>query len=127
MDYEIAAKKINIEEDGYSLTIGFLDEGEEPHKYVLLQKTLEPDEQDEALGMDVAHIEIEDQARSGYGGIASVAMDDGGLRIRLDEKGKKFLDVAGQLLIAFESPEQKTELQAALQRMSEDDFPLQLA
>ncbi|WP_256077331.1 Imm10 family immunity protein [Massilia sp. YIM B04103] len=127
MDYKIAAKTISIEEDEYSLTIGFLDDGEEPHKYVLLQKTLEPDEQDEELGMDVAHIEIEDQARSGYGGIASIAVDDGGLCIRLNEKGKKFLDVAGQLLIAFESPAQKVELQAALQRMCEDDFPLQLA
>ncbi|NVD97302.1 Imm10 family immunity protein [Massilia sp. BJB1822] len=127
MDYKIAAKTISIEEDEYSLTIGFLDDGKEPHKYVLLQKTLEPDEQDEELGMNVAHIEIEDQARSGYGGIASIAVDDGGLCIRLNEKGKKFLDVAGLLLIAFESPAQKAELQAALQRMAEDDFPLQFA
>lgn len=127
MDYKIAAKKISIEEDEYSLTIGFLDDGEAPHKYVLLQKTLEPDEQDEKLGMDVAHIEIEDQARSGYGGIVSAGMDKDGLCIHLNEKGKQFLNVAGKLLIAFENPAQKAELQAALQRMAENDFPLQLA
>lgn len=127
MDYQIAAKTISIDEDEYSLTVGFLDDGAEPQRYVLLQKALEPDEQDRKLGMDVTHIEIEDQIRSGYGGIASVVFKDGRLLINLNEKGKKFLNIEGQLLISIEEPELKPDLKEALQKMSKDDFPAELA
>ncbi|MBB3118229.1 hypothetical protein FHS03_001260 [Massilia violacea] len=94
---------------------------------MLLQKTLEPDEQDEELGMDTAHIEIEDQSRSGYGGIASLAWDGGELCIRLNERGRKFLSVDGSVLIAIEAAGWTTEVKEALQRMGEGGFPLQLA
>ncbi len=127
MNYRIVARKISIEEDEYSLTIGFLDDGMEPHRYVLLQKTLEPDEQDEELGMAAAHIEIEDQSRSGYGGMASIAWREGELCIGLNEKGRKFLDVDGELLVAIEAAGWTAELKEALQKMGEDEFPLQLA
>lgn|GEM_PF-6588475 len=67
----------------------------------MLQRGLEQDEQDLVLEMDKIHIEIEDQSRSGYGGVAALRSSEDVLRIELTSHGKKFLKIDGDVIIQF--------------------------
>ncbi len=62
--------------------LGFADEQFNTTQYLLLQRTLEPDDQDRALGQDRVHIELND--RSAYGDVEEARLENGRLVLRLD-------------------------------------------
>jgi hypothetical protein len=101
VDYVLEAKYVYADDDGDVLTIGFADDQFEPRQYILLQKALDPDSQDARLAMNALHIEVEDQARSGYGGIASVRYAKEELVIALTDVARKFLHVDGNIRIVL--------------------------
>lgn len=74
------------------LMIGFADDQFEPQEYILLQKTMHPDEQDLALGFDKIHITYNDESQSQYGGIEKVLLKAGSIEIYLDEEAVEALD-----------------------------------
>ncbi|KUP20448.1 Imm10 family immunity protein [Paenibacillus sp. DMB5] len=74
------------------LMIGFADDQYEPQEYILLQKTLHPDEQDLALGFDKIHITYNDESQSQYGGIEKVLLKPDSIEISLDEEAVEALD-----------------------------------
>ncbi len=127
MGYLLDATYIGIEDDGYVFVLGFADDAFAPQKYVLLQRGLEPDEQDISLGMDKAHVEIEDQSRSGYGGIASVRYRDGTLFIALTPEGKAFLAVDDEIAITLSCDEVMiARALEALPVVAKGDFPIEI-
>ncbi len=101
MSYQFNAKHVGLEDDGFVLVLGFLDDEIKPEKQVLIQKTLEPDEQDKKLGMDKIHVQVETESRSGYGGIASIQYYDNELHIELTPNGEDFLRVDKKIVITL--------------------------
>jgi hypothetical protein len=63
--------------------LGFADHEFNTMQYLLLQRTLEPDLQDHALGHDQVHIQLNE--RSAYGTVEEAQLQKGGLVLRLDD------------------------------------------
>jgi len=70
-------------EDGVAM-LGFADDDFNTTQYLLLQRTLEPDQQDRGLGMDKVHIELNSQIRSAYGNVEEAQLRTRGVVFRLD-------------------------------------------
>jgi hypothetical protein len=62
-----------VDEDSNVLMVGFADDEFDTKEYILLQKTLVPDQKDKELGLDKVH-EYNDQSRSTYAGILNIVM-----------------------------------------------------
>jgi hypothetical protein len=54
--------------------------------YLILSRTLAPDEQDTKLGMDQIHIELNDQKNSTYGGVAIGSFNSSRLEFCLNNR-----------------------------------------
>jgi hypothetical protein len=89
--HEFKAKFVSFQNEDGIVVVGFADDEFQTTQYVLLQRTLEPDEQDRKLGHDKVHVELDSQNRSGYGGIERIQMEGSALRFALNAKGSKFL------------------------------------
>lgn len=74
------------------LMIGFADDQYDPQEYILLQKTMHPDEQDLALGFDKIHITYRDESQSQYGGIEKVLLKPDSIEFCLDETAAEVLE-----------------------------------
>jgi hypothetical protein len=109
MTYTLTAKNVELENDGFSLTLAFADEQMGEGGYVMLQKGLESDEQDKKFGFDKVHIEVGTQKKSGYGGISQMLLSDAMLRIELTEKGKQFLQMQEDILVSLPIDDPKLE------------------
>ena len=55
------------------------------HEYLMIQDSLNYDEQDVELGMDTYYLEVNDQSKGGYGGIDRIELDRGKLKIGLNK------------------------------------------
>src|SRR5438128_11669206 len=64
--------------------LGFADDDINTTQYLLLQRTLEPDQQDRRLGMDKVHVELNSQSKSAYGNIEEAQLRERGVVFRLD-------------------------------------------
>ncbi|HEX8954919.1 MAG TPA: Imm10 family immunity protein [Burkholderiaceae bacterium] len=127
MDYDLEARHVHIEDDGEILTMGFSDDQFAPRKYVLLQKALKPDEQERKLGLDKIHIEVQDQGRSGYGGVSSIRYSPSRLLIELSEAARKCLDISGNIRIVLPNDTGAVgDMPVALFRASNGEFALDL-
>ncbi|MGI0120120.1 Imm10 family immunity protein [Zooshikella sp. RANM57] len=99
MTYCLNAMHTFVEDDGYTVIIGFSNDQFEPTKYVIIQQAKEYDDQDKNLGMDNLHIQVEDQSRSIYGGILEIAFENNHLTLSLDHNAQKQLKVDGNIKI----------------------------
>jgi hypothetical protein len=70
-------------EDGVAV-LGFADDDTHTTQYLLLQRTLEPDQQDRKLGMDQVHLELNSQIKSAYGTVEEAQLRKHGVVFRLD-------------------------------------------
>ncbi|MBD0779943.1 hypothetical protein HPE56_19265 [Maribacter sp. ANRC-HE7] len=67
--------------------------------YLIIQDAFDrKDEQEIELGMNTFHIEINDQSRSGYGGISEIELWKNMLSIKLDKTGKENLKVENEII-----------------------------
>ena len=82
--------------------VGFSDDPVDPSRYLLLQRTLEPDDQDRALGHDTYHVEWCEQGQGIYGGIEEFALVGGGANILFTPQAAGSLGGLTQLSITFE-------------------------
>ncbi|AJQ94839.1 Imm10 family immunity protein [Gynuella sunshinyii] len=97
MNYCFDATHIFTQDDGYMVMIGFADDEFEPTKFVILQKAHEYDDQDKQMGMDKIHIQIEDESRSKYGGIDSIQVSEGSIKVSLSDDTKSALSIDGDI------------------------------
>jgi hypothetical protein len=79
--------------------LGFANEQFNTTQYLLLQRTLEPDDQDRALGQDRVHIELND--RSAYGDVEEARLENGRLVLRLDPLTANQLSGGETIEVAF--------------------------
>lgn len=97
--YQCNAHHIAVDTDGSTVVIGFADNEFSPSRFVLIQKSLKVDERDRAMGFDKVHIQIEDQSRSGYGGIVEVSAGHDRLTVFLDQAARAALKIDGDIEI----------------------------
>lgn len=81
------------------IMVGFADDEYNTEKHLLLQKSLEFDEQDKELGKDKVHLTYIDELYSAYGGILKFELKDITVEILLDERTAKKLKIEERLEI----------------------------
>lgn len=81
------------------IMVGFADDEYNTEKHLLLQKSLEFDEQDKELGQDKVHLTYIDELYSAYGGILKFKLKDITVEILLDERTAKKLKIEERLEI----------------------------
>lgn len=96
---DIIARYVAVHSDDVTDLIGFSERPGGDGKYLILQRSHEFDEQDRALGMDKAHVQISDESRSCYGGISEIAVSHDGICFSFDEKAAVALGLNGPLYI----------------------------
>ncbi|HYD38560.1 MAG TPA: Imm10 family immunity protein [Allosphingosinicella sp.] len=84
MTNRISANAVTFTNDGYSTLLGFAEDPANPQRYVMLNLTNDPDEQDFALGMTGVHIEAGDLKVDGYDLVTDLSLTQGSLIITLD-------------------------------------------
>ena len=82
--------------------VGFADEPVKTINYLLLQRAFEDEEQDIALGHDTYHVELNDQANSGYGGLSTFLLHRNHLELSFASDILDQLDGIVGALITFE-------------------------
>jgi hypothetical protein len=71
---ELAAGVVDIENDSETVMVSFADDAEDTQACVMLQRALDPDEQDADLQQDNIYIEVTDQRQSTYGGVKQIRL-----------------------------------------------------
>lgn len=92
--------------DGVAM-LGFADDEFKTTQYVLLQKDLEPSQQDLELGHDRPLVEINDQRYSAYGGVVEAHLQEKGLLLRLAPQAAADMTVDEIIDITFNLPMDK--------------------
>ncbi|MBB5766444.1 MULTISPECIES: Imm10 family immunity protein [Xanthomonas] len=96
--------------------VGFSDDPLDPSRYLLLQRSLAPDDQDRALGHDTFHVEWCGQEHSCYEGIEEFELGTTAARIRFDSQATESLGGLSELVITFELlPEEFAALRQGLE------------
>ncbi|MBD9471166.1 Imm10 family immunity protein [Pseudoxanthomonas sp. PXM01] len=88
--------------DGEFHLVGFADQKFDTRFYLMLQRALEHDEQDRALGMDTYHLEWRGQGMSGYGGISRFLLSSTGVEVSFEPQAVAELDGMEHLSICFQ-------------------------
>ncbi|HEY1082709.1 MAG TPA: Imm10 family immunity protein [Prosthecobacter sp.] len=76
------------EDEGSSLTAGLADCRDNTHHYVLFQRAKISSVEDQALGFDQPHIEINDQRWSGYGSVDKIRVENEKLTVVFNDRGR---------------------------------------
>lgn len=100
--YQFNAHHIAVDTDGSTVVISFADNEFSPSRCVLIQKSLKADERDRAMGFEKIHIRIEDESRSGYGGIVEVSAGHDRLTVFLDQAARAALKIDGDIEISVD-------------------------
>jgi hypothetical protein len=110
-----------IEDD--VIMIGFADDEFDTKEHLLLQKSLEFDEQDKTLGQDKVHITYIDELYSAYGGVQKVILKSNSVEIQLSASTAKVLQTEEQIeiLLAQQGTSNIEELKHYLQLMFKEE------
>lgn len=127
MDYLFKADFFDLQNDEGVFVLALAERPDGIGKHVILQKTIEPDEQDVASGADTVHIQVEGEERSGYGAIRKVAFSDGEIRIDLNDEGKDVLGIGGRIVMTVPRNDPKVvECLRELADVVDGQFPVEL-
>jgi len=120
---EFKAGKIAIEtskRDNYYL-FGLADDEKNTQEYLIFQKSIKADEQDKDLGMDTYHLEIDDQAYSGYGICDKIVLSRDRLLIEISKKANKIVKKFDTVIVHFKATDKKFEEMIKMLKVILDD------
>ncbi|MFC3800069.1 Imm10 family immunity protein [Cohnella sp. GCM10012308] len=104
------------------LMIGFADDEFDTHEYILLQKSLNPSQEDIEAGFGKVHITYNDESQSLYGGISKLHFTPNRTEITLNEDAAEILKSSSVIVINYLLEKEKfIEFHNDLLRM----FPVQ--
>lgn len=116
MDFE--AKGISISEEYGVIVVGLVDDESSPSQYVLLQRTLCPDEQDRELGHDRVHLQVNSESKSGYVDVEEAVLSRERLSLRFNQETAKIIGIDDAIEIRLAAPDmQLTDLEAACRKL----------
>jgi hypothetical protein len=119
MDFE--AKSINIAEEYGVIVVGLVDDESSPSRYVLLQRTLSPDEQDRELGHDRVHLQVNSESKSGYGDVEEAVLSRDRLSLRFNQETARRIGIDDAIEIRLAAPGvQLTALEAACRKLFDE-------
>ncbi|MGW8391134.1 Imm10 family immunity protein [Pseudoduganella sp. HUAS MS19] len=87
------ASVVSVDEQDEAYIVGFADDEMEPTQYIILQRSIEDDEQEDELGLNTYFLEIGDPAVSGYGGINTATLKQDQIEIDIRQPS----DYAGRV------------------------------
>jgi hypothetical protein len=90
-----------IDEETDVIMIGFADNEFDTKDYILLQKTLNPSEEDVEAGFDEVHIIYNDESQSLYGGISKFYFTPNRVEITLNEDATEILNSSPVIVINY--------------------------
>lgn len=79
--------------------VAFAERSSEGGPTLLLSRLLEPSDQDRELGEDGLYVEVCDQSRGRYGGVVSIDVEQGCVRVRFKPEAAEELGVSEVLEI----------------------------
>jgi hypothetical protein len=102
MTVVISANAATFTDDGYSTLMGFAEDPLNPQRYVMLNLTNDPDEQDVRLGMTGVHIEAGDLKIDGYDLVTDLFVQGQSLIIKLEPEAAKAANVDPEIEIRLQ-------------------------
>jgi hypothetical protein len=118
---EFEAKSINIAEEYGAIVVGLVDDESSPSRYVLLQRTLGPDEQDRALGHDRVHLQVNSESKSGYSDVEEAVLSRDRLSLRFNQETARRIGIDDVIEIRLAAPGvQLTALEAACRKLFDE-------
>ena len=122
MELKFKVDKITYEtsiEEGYYM-IGFSDNGDEPNQYVILQKSMNFDEQDVELGLNTYYFEYSDQSNSEYDICKNIIVEKEKITFNLKED---FLEDITKIVISFDKKiiQNWIEFESIFKKIIDDD------
>lgn len=87
MKYQFEATHAVSGEEDEALQLAFADDRNTPEHSLILQRSLEADEQDRELGQDTYYVELGGGYGGGYGGVLAVTLTSARLTLHLHASG----------------------------------------
>ncbi|WP_166743622.1 Imm10 family immunity protein [Xanthomonas cannabis] len=119
--YFFNAKDISVEDDGYAMVVGLVDDPSNPSKFVILQRTKFPDAQDKALGLDKMHIELGGENKSRYGGVECIEIKGIKLKLSISSTARSELGLKGDIEVNLPEEAEMEKLKESLAEMCQAD------
>jgi hypothetical protein len=117
---QFTATFVTYQNENDTILLGFADSEFDTTNFLLLQRTLEPAQQDVALGLAGLHIQFNE--RFAYGKVESASLRSGGLTLRLDQATAAAISNGEDIEIKFAFPELRIrELESQLRSLIEAD------
>jgi len=111
---------VNEIDDINTFLIALADRADSPGHYLELQRSIEEDEQDAALGMDTYCI-VTASGATHYGGIISCILSDDSLELEFSEAAEAKLGIKGYKISLALSTSDKALLRSGLQKLFDQD------
>lgn len=99
MNEEFVANKVSFEEDDTMVVFAFCADEGQSNEYLMLQYSLQTDEQDRHLGLDGLYIERNDEAFGCYRGVESIRRVGDRIEIDLNTEGKRWLKAERMVIV----------------------------
>ncbi|MCC5069947.1 Imm10 family immunity protein [Xanthomonas campestris] len=117
--FAFEAECVAVEQrDGEFLVVGFADNDLDTGTYLMLQRALEHDEQNGALGMDTFYVEWCGEENSRYGGISRFELRPNSAEVIFEQDSLKWENSLWHLTISFHLDSEKfLVLREALSRI----------
>jgi hypothetical protein len=117
---QFTATFVTYQNENDTVLLGFADSEFDTTNFLLLQRTLEPAQQDVALGPGGLHIQLNE--RFAYGKVESASLRSGGLTLRLDQATAAAISNGEVIEIKFAFPELNLrELESQLRSLIDAD------
>lgn len=107
--------------DEYCRVIVFVDDPENPKHFFMVQRSRQFDEQDEKLGLDSIHLQVDDQSRSCYGGLRMVAFNSDSVDIYVSDEAASKLKTSEKIRIFLKADAANSAVLDALKEMLIED------
>ncbi len=122
------ARVVHLQDDEQVAMVGLADDQFDTAKYIVLQRTLCPSEQDVSLGLDVVHVMVCDQQRSSYGGLISVSVADHQVSFAFDQHAADVLQIDPMLVVEISATDIDCAILVSnLRYVCGDDVPVIVA
>jgi len=126
MNKELVANRVSFEEDDITAVFAFCADEGQSAEYVLLQYSLQTDEQDRPLGLDGLYIERDDEAFGCYRGVESIRRLGNRIEIGLNAEGKRRLKVERLVIVPADWSSTIDQGLARLSQLSDGEYDVQV-